>query len=69
MSKRPTKTLIRQSIKDSRNIITKFEDVDATGEPYVTDAVAFLTQAEVMLKKQLDSMVDTEPKPTTEEKK
>ena len=52
MSK-PTKRLVRESRASNKDIISKFENVDLTGEPYLSDALAFLTQAGVMLEKQL----------------
>ena len=68
MSKKPTQKLVRETADSIRGLLENLADVDATGEPYFNDAKAFMTQAEVMLGKQLDSMISTEPKPAQAQK-
>jgi len=65
----PTKRLVRESRNASRAILTKFENVDMSGQPYLSDAASFLKQAEVMLDKQLTVMGGGEATPSAAKEK
>ena len=72
MSKKPTKKLVSDTADGIKTLREKLQEADLSGQPYLSDAVAFATQAEVMLGKQVEVMgggTKPEGKPEVEGKK